>query len=151
MKTKLFVLALMATLSLSVSAGTFLKTEAGQVSWTVNLKDKKGSIQIYTHTQGYDSTRLDPHEQQRVIFLPMSFGRSIDLPMNFELSDERSQETVEAYIVTLMKTELAGLPTKVLDSDVELQSITCLESGVFKKKLKCSTLYKAKLTVEFTK
>jgi hypothetical protein len=151
MKTKLFFLALMATLSFSVSAGTFLKLESGSASWTVNVKDKKGTVQVYTNSQGYDGSGLESSEQQKVIFLPMSFGRSVDLPMKFELSDERSQETVEAFIVSLMKTELTGQPIKVLDSEVEFQNITCLETGIFKKQLQCSSPYKAKLSVEFSK
>lgn len=151
MKTKLFFLGLMATLTFSVSAGTFQKTESGNASWTVNVKDKKGTVQVYTNSQGYDGSGLESNEQQRMIFLPMSFGRSVDLPMKFELSDERSQETVEAFIVTLMKTELTGLPIKVLGSEVEFHNVTCLETGVFKKQLQCSSPYKAKLAVEFSK
>lgn len=151
MKTKLLVLSLMATLSFAATAGTFLKKESGQASWTVNVKDKKGTVIVNTNSQGYDASGLNSDEQQRVFFLPMNFGRLIETSLKYELSDERSQETVDAFIVNLMKTELSGLPVKVLNSEVEFQNVNCLETGMFKKQLQCSSTYKAKLSVEFSK
>lgn len=151
MKTKLFFLGLIATLSLSASAGTFLRTESGQASWIVNVKDKNGSIKVFTNSQGYNASGLDGSEMQRVTWLPISFSRSAELPSKFELSDERSQETVEALIVKLMNAELAGQPVKVLDSKVVLHNVTCQEQGFFKKQLLCSSSYSGNLSVEFSK
>lgn len=151
MKTKLLVLSLLTTLSFAATAGTFFKNESGEASWTVNVKDKKGTVSIYTNSQGYNGSDLTQDELQRVIFLPMNFSRSVETTLKYELSDERSQETVDAFIVNLMKAELSTLPVNVLNSEVEFRNVNCVETGMFKKQLQCSSTYKAKLRVEFSK
>lgn len=152
MKTKLFILALISTVSFSTFATTFTKTESGSVSWDLNIKSKQGSIIAYSDSSGYRQQGEVSNYDQRIISnLPLYFGRSINKAVSFELSDERSQESVQELIASEMLVDLKGLNIRVLSKNIVLRNANCIEHGFIKKELSCGAKFKAEILIELIK
>lgn len=149
MKTLIALLAL--SLSLTSFAGTFLKEDAGKVSWVIKIdKEQKGTISVSRTSQTIKGENLSDEERMKASFLInfSGLGTVAEEELKFETTDARSIETVTAFIKNKMTAELANLPGEVIDALVTYEYLSCQETGFFKKQLVCSARYESRLTVE---
>lgn len=149
MKTLITLLAL--SFSLSGFAGTFLKEDAGKVSWVVKIdKEQKGTVSVSRTSQTIKGEGLSDEERMKASTLIgfSGLGTVAQEELKFETTDARSIETVTAFIIKKMSDELANFPGQVIDALVTYEFLTCQETGFFKKQLVCSARYESSLTVE---
>lgn len=140
---------LLLTLSLSTFAGTFVQEDEGSAQWTLQIKSREGQLTVNRSGKGIHSKDLTYKEQRSISDLVWlsSLGTIINSTQKFELTDERSQETVIEQIKLRIAQELPLDRFNVLSSEVVLSNLNCEEKGFLKKRLECSAQFKAETEV----
>lgn len=145
MKTKLALIGLTLLFSLSSFAGSLVKTDSGYVSWTVNVNKKKDGTMTYVRLGvSIDASETSSPEEMSVA-MSLTFNSPVggrkDFPMKYEVTDERSQESVVAKIKETIASSLAGSRVEAEEAELELKNLECSETGFLKKKLNCKASF----------
>lgn len=141
----------LALITSSAYAGSFVKIDKGNVSWSLNVKSKKGQITLTRYSTGTEGKDLSTDEQIKItntIGWYSGLGTIANEQSSFENSDERSQETVSSLIKQKMLNDLARLNIELKNSEINIENLNCKESGFIKKTLNCTAQYESKLDVE---
>ena len=146
MKILLIALTLMSS---TVFAGSYVKLDEGNVSWSVSVKDKKGSMKLKKTLRGFKNINLTENEMDAIRDYQGRAKASLSQrSISFQNSDERSQESISNVIKMKMIDELAGLDVNVGNSEISFSNLNCEEKGSFNRKLTCTAQFESKIEVD---
>lgn len=147
MKSTILISILALCFSISSFAGIITKIDDGIVSWTVNVNKKQDGVLTYsrmgTSVQGKDQLTAEENRLTTQIVFTSGIGGYSEIPMTFNSTDERSQESVEAKIKEILSAEMKKYPAfSGAEAELKIYMNGCSESGFLKKKLTCRAKFK---------
>lgn len=156
MNKYLACIALSSFVTFSSFAGSFAKIDTGMVSWNAEGREKVGTLNVSRVESKLELNNVTAFELLRLTLsnvwsLPV--GKIITSEIKLATMDERSSEIVGGVIkeksIAEMKSIVPG--TEIVDTQVELENVVCVEKGFFKKTLSCQANYTNSMQVQFVK
>lgn len=141
----------LAFLSFNAFAGSYIKTDEGQVEWKLNIKEMTGSVVASRSSINTERINLAYEDFLRAsggLGLFFNVGEIINETVTFDIADERSQDVIKDMLRIKFEGESQNPSTDISSSNVELSRLQCKEKGIFKKELICSAKFISTMEIQ---